>query len=147
MFATSPDLLNWTKVSEDHRFSQDPRWYKPAAASLPGFFIDQGNGNAECVSFARGRTLLGTIALDAVDSPMISRQTVDRGLDFGEMQAFSVLLSSDMMEVYVNDYLMILARVRNTGMLGWRNAEGPHGVRDVRVWGSGDATGIPRPGP
>ncbi len=29
MFATSPDLLNWTKVDEKLRFSQDTRWYKP----------------------------------------------------------------------------------------------------------------------
>jgi len=29
MFATSTDLLNWTKVDEKHRFVQDTRWYKP----------------------------------------------------------------------------------------------------------------------
>lgn len=28
MFATSPDLLHWTKVAESLRFVQDPRWYK-----------------------------------------------------------------------------------------------------------------------
>jgi hypothetical protein len=28
MFATSPDLLHWTKVDETLRFVQDPRWYK-----------------------------------------------------------------------------------------------------------------------
>jgi len=29
MFATSTDLLNWTKVDEKYRFVQDVRWYKP----------------------------------------------------------------------------------------------------------------------
>lgn len=29
MFATSPDLLHWTKVDESLRFVQDSRWYKP----------------------------------------------------------------------------------------------------------------------
>ena len=34
MFATSPDLLHWTKVDESLRFVQDTRWYKAKGAGI-----------------------------------------------------------------------------------------------------------------
>jgi hypothetical protein len=50
-----------------------------------------------------------------------------------------------MMEVYVNDFLTILARVRNTGRLGLLTGTAPGGIEDIRIWRSANANDTGKP--
>jgi hypothetical protein len=117
----------------------------PAAGSLLGLLIDQGNEAAECVAFERTRTLFGDVQLDAQAMSLSIRQTANRDLDLGTRQRFRVLLNRDMMEVYVNDFLTILARVRNTGRLGLLTGTAPGGIEDIRIWRSANANDTGKP--
>jgi hypothetical protein len=101
-----------------------------------GLLIDQGNGRAECVSFGSKHTALGEIALLTRPIVMNARQAADRGIDFGSHQRFRAVLNRDMLEVYVNDYLTITARVRNTGRLGLLVGEDPKGIDQIHIWRS-----------
>jgi hypothetical protein len=116
----------------------------PAASALLGLLIDQGNAAAECVSFERTRTLFGDVRLDAQAISLSVRQTAKRDLDLGTRQRFRVLLNRDMMEVYVNDYLTILARVNNTGRFGLITGTAPDGIDDIRIWRSANASERPQ---
>ena len=100
---------------------------------MRGLLIDQGNDTAECVSFERTQTRFGEVPLDAQPMKLTVRQTANRDLDFGREQRFRVLLNRDMMEVYVNDYLTILARVRNTGRLGLLTGEDSRAIETPSV--------------
>jgi hypothetical protein len=112
----------------------------------PGVLIDQGDDTAQCVAFERAQTLFGEIAFDVWPTDITVRQRADRDLDFGPDQRFRIVLNRDMMEVYVNDYLTILARVRNTGRLGLLVGDDSNSIDDVRIWRSarpGEAPGPP----
>jgi hypothetical protein len=115
----------------------------PAAGALLGLLIDQGAAAAEGVSFERTRTLFGDVQLDAQPMSLSVRQTAQRDLDFGTRQRFRVLLNRDLMEVYVNDYLTLLARVKNTGRLGLLTGTAPGGIDDIRIWRSANASERP----
>ncbi|MEI6785349.1 MAG: LamG-like jellyroll fold domain-containing protein, partial [Verrucomicrobiota bacterium] len=104
--------------------------------ALRGLLINQGNDTAECVSFEQTQTLFGEVQLDAQPMKLTPRQSANRDLDFGRDQKFRILLHRDMMEVYVNDYLTILVRVRNTGRLGLLAGDDPNSIRDIRIWRS-----------
>jgi len=117
----------------------------PAAGALLGLLIDQGNAAAECVVFERTRTLFGEVQLDAQAMSLSIRQTANRDLDLGTRQRFRVLLNRDMMEVYVNDFLTILARVRNTGRLGLLTGIAAGGIEDIRIWRSANANDTGKP--
>ena len=116
-----------------------------AGPALRGLVIDRGDGTAECLSFDRTQTLMGEVRLDAQPMKMTVRQRASRDLDFGRDQRFRVLLNRDMMEVYVNEYLTILARVKNTGRLGLLTGEEPRVIDNVRVWRSATENEAPQP--
>jgi hypothetical protein len=102
--------------------------------SLPhAFLIDQGDDTAQCVAFERLETLFGSVELDVAVPALTVRQRADRDLDFGSDQRFRIVINRDMMEVYVNDYLTVQARVRNTGRFGWLSGDA-HSIEQVRVW-------------
>jgi len=101
-----------------------------------GILFKSGDRIAEIIAFEKDRTHFGTVQLDSPAATMTVRQTADRCLDFGPRQAFRVLVNRDMLEVYVNDYLTILARVRNHGFLGLLSDAGPGSFEDLRMWRS-----------
>lgn len=113
--------------------------------ALRGLVINQGNDTAECVAFEQTQTLLGEVQLDAQPMKWTIRQSANRDLDFGRDQKFRILLNRDMMEVHVNDYLTIMARVTNTGRLGLLSGDDPGGIRDVRIWRSANEGEAPKP--
>ena len=119
----------------------------PAAGELFGLLLDQGNGTAQCVSLERTLTRFGEVSLNAQPLALSARQTANRDLDLGTRQHFRILLNRDMMEVYVNDYLTILARVKNTGRFGLLTGTAPGGIENLQVWRSGGldtwASGFP----
>ncbi len=107
---------------------------------LCGLVINQGNDIAECLAFDQTQTLLGDIQLDAAPIKLSVRQRIDRDIDFGREQRFRIVLNRDMMEVYVNDYLTILARVRNTGHLGLLTGDDACKFETIQIWCSGTPT-------
>jgi hypothetical protein len=119
----------------------------PAAGELIGLLLEQGNNTAQCVSLERTLTRFGEVSLNAQPLALSVRQTANRDLDLGTRQHFRILLNRDMMEVYVNDYLTILARVRNTGRFGLLTGTAPDGIENLQVWRSGGldtwASGFP----
>jgi predicted GH43/DUF377 family glycosyl hydrolase len=117
------------------------------ALALRGLLINQGNDTAECVAFEETQTVFGKVGLDAQPMKLTVRQTVRRDLNFGPSQRFRILLNRDLMEVYVNDYLTIQARVRNTGRLGWLTGEDPRGIESLQSWRSANENERPRTKP
>jgi hypothetical protein len=116
----------------------------PAAGALLGLLIDQGNAAAECVAFERTRTLFGDVQLDAQPLALSVRHTANRDLDLGALQHFRILLNRDLMEVYVNGYLTILTRVKNTGRLGLLTGSAPGAIENLQIWRSANASERPQ---
>ena len=129
----------------DHFYNARP---EICAAPLPrGLLLNQGNGTAQCISFEQAQTLLGDVQLDSQPIKWTLRQSANRDLDFGREQKFRIVHYRDMMEVYVNDWLTSLARVKNTGHLGVLTGDDPHSIRDVRIWRSANESERPTPKP
>ena len=49
---------------------------------------------------------------------------------------FRLVIRGDMMELYVNGYLMNLKRVRCNGQIGFMGADNTGAFKDIRVWQS-----------
>lgn len=98
-----------------------------------GVFFDHGDGQGQFLEIARTRTSFGDVRADG--SKVHVHQTIDRGLDFGPTAAFRLVIKFDMAELYVNDYLMNLKRVRGVQRIGLISAD-PTALRDVAVWRS-----------
>jgi hypothetical protein len=49
-----------------------------------------------------------------------------------------------MMEVYVNDSVTLLARVKNTGHIGVLTGDDPNSIRDLRIWRSANESEAPK---
>ena len=67
------------------------------------------------------------VVLEAIDakadgSGFKVQQTSGRDLDLGPELKFRVVIKADMTELYVNDYLMNLKRVRCNGQIGFMDA-------------------------
>jgi hypothetical protein len=115
------------------------------APALRGLGIDQGNDTAQCVCFERTQTLYGDLRLAAQPLKLSVRQRANRDLNLGPRQRFRILLHRDMLEVYVNDYLTVLTRVRNTGRLGLLTGKGPGEIENLRIWRSANENQRPKP--
>jgi len=115
-------------------------------APLPrGLLLNQGNDTAQCISFEQAQTLLGDVQLDSQPVKWTLRQSVNRDMDFGREQKFRIVLNRDMMEVYVNDSVTLLARVKNTGHIGVLTGDDPNSIRDLRIWRSANESEAPKP--
>ena len=114
-------------------------------APLPrGLLLNQGNDTAQCISFEQAQTLLGDVQLDSQPVKWTLRQSVNRDMDFGREQKFRIVLNRDMMEVYVNDSVTLLARVKNTGHIGVLTGDDPNSIRDLRIWRSANESEAPK---
>ena len=100
--------------------------------SKPGIFFDQGNGQGQCLAFSREAVQFG----DIDGSTFKARQTSRRDLDMGPVLNFRVVIKGDMMELYVNDYLMNLKRVKCNGHVGFISADHEAGFKNIKVWES-----------
>lgn len=57
-------------------------------------------------------------------------------MDLGSVLNFRVVMKGDMMELYLNDYLMNLKRVRCNGQLGFIGADKETAFKNIKVWRS-----------
>ena len=65
-----------------------------------------------------------------------SAQTSARGMEFGTEARVRLLIREDMLELYVNDYLMNLKRVSYNGRLGFMVDDRQDAFKDISVWQS-----------
>jgi sucrose-6-phosphate hydrolase SacC (GH32 family) len=98
-----------------------------------GVFLDHGDGCGDFLAMNDNRTFYGQMRADGSDFQL--RQTIRREVDFGPAFSFRLLIKYDMAELYVNEYLMNLKRVKWNGHVGIisRDNDLPN---KVKVWQS-----------
>jgi hypothetical protein len=101
---------------------------------MPGIYFDAGNGQGQCLLLTREAVQFGGIKADGTGFKV--QQTSNRDLDFGPVLKFRLVIKADMMELYVNDYLMNLKRVRCNGQIGFMGAGNEAAFKDIKVWQS-----------
>jgi hypothetical protein len=95
----------------------------------PAIFFDQGGGKGQCLAFSRDAVKFGNIKADGGEFKPV--QTSDRAIDFGAVIKFRLLIRENMLELYVNDYLMNLKRFACNGRIGFMGADM---FKEVNVW-------------
>jgi hypothetical protein len=106
----------------------------PPVAGRNGIFFDQGNGQGHCLLLGRDAVLFCEVKADGSDLRV--RQTSTRDLDFGSVLMFRLVIKDDMMEFYVNDYLMNLQRVKCNGRIGFIGSDDKVVFNNIKVWQS-----------
>ncbi len=105
-----------------------------AGGGKQGIFFDTGNGQGQCLLLRRQAVQFGEIKADGSDFEV--RQTSRRDLDLGPVLEFRLVMKGDMMELYVNDYLMNLKRVKCNGQIGFMGAGNEAAFKNIKVWQS-----------
>lgn len=105
-----------------------------AEAEQPGIFFDDGGGRGQCLLFTPNSTGFGTMNADGSKTAIV--QTISRDINFGYEPKYRVVMKHDMMEVYLNDYLMTLKRVPCNGNIGLVCSSDKCEFKDIRIWQS-----------
>ena len=101
-------------------------------ASMIYFEVADGVGCG--LRFRGGVVEFGTVKADGSDFQV--SQVSDRSLAVGALQTFRLLFKGDMVELYLNDYLMNLKRLHWNGRLGFIGVNSGEAFQRVRVWES-----------
>jgi len=99
-----------------------------------GIFFDHGNGHGQCLLLARDAVQFGEIKADG--SNLKIQQTSSRDIEFGPTVTFRLVIKLNMMELYINDYLMNLKRVKCNGQVGFMGADDEGAFKNIKVWQS-----------
>jgi hypothetical protein len=99
-----------------------------------GIFFDHGNGQGQCLLLARDAVQFGKIKADG--SNLKIQQTTSRDMEFGPTVTFRLVIKLDMMELYINDYLMNLKRVKCNGQVGFMGADDEGAFKNIKAWQS-----------
>jgi len=99
-----------------------------------GIFFDHGDGHGQCLLLARDAVQFGEIKADGSDLKI--QQTSSRDMEFGPTVTFRLVIKLDMMELYINDYLMNLKRVKCSGQVGFMGADDEGAFKNIKVWQS-----------
>jgi hypothetical protein len=98
-----------------------------------GVFFNHGDGCGDFFAVYRDSTCYGQMRIDGSDIQV--RQTIRREIDFGPSRSFRLVIKYDMAELYVNDYLMNLKRVKWNGRIGIISRD--NGLpNNLKVWQS-----------
>jgi hypothetical protein len=98
--------------------------------SPSGFYFDAGKDSGYFILFNRKETLFGTMKSDGSDRKITV--TINRDLVFPEHSVARLVFKDDMMEAYLNEYLVMLKRMPWSGKLGIiSNTEE---VNHIRAW-------------
>ena len=103
-------------------------------AEKHGIFFDQGNGQGQCLLLGGDAVQFGEVKADGSDFKV--RQTSSRDLHLGPVLKFRLVMQGDMMELYVNDYLMNLQRVKCNGRIGFMGSDDQVAFKNIKVWQS-----------
>ena len=113
-------------------------WVVEASLTLPedntptGFYLDSGDGAGQVVLFTRQGTTFGSVALDG--SGRTDGALLTRDLDWGPEVKVRLLMKKDIIEIYVNEYLMNSKRMKCNGRIGVVGRADPAAARDIKVW-------------
>ena len=88
----------------------------PSGADWRGIFFDHGDGCGDFLAVDRDSTSFGQMRGDG--GGLQVQQTIRREIDFGPTPNFRLVIKHNMAELYVNDYLMNLKRVKWNGRIG-----------------------------
>lgn len=103
------------------------------AAVGPGIYLDHDDGVGAFLVVGQESVSFGRMKADGSESKVL--QTIGRGLAFGPSPSFRLVVKHDMMELYVNDYLMNVKRFTWNGRLGVIGEAGRWPTR-LDVWQS-----------
>jgi hypothetical protein len=81
-----------------------------------GFFFKANNDSGYVILFNKKETVFGTMNNNGTNLKITTR--VDRDLIFDDKSTVRIVFKRDMMEAYVNDYLVMLKRMKWTGKAG-----------------------------
>jgi hypothetical protein len=95
-----------------------------------GFYFDAGGNNGYAVLFSRTNTAFGMMNRETGSLAIFGRTHFD--MDFGANGRIRVVVKKDMMEAYVNDYLVMEKRVFWNGKLGVVGRAAA--ANDIRAW-------------
>ena len=123
----------------------DPRWTTVIEGAIAlaqqgadggncGIFFDHGNGQGQCLILTRHEVRFGEIKADGSDLKIYRTSNPD--MDFGPTLKFRLVIKDDMMEFYVNDYLISLNRVKCNGRIGFMGADNEDSFKNIKVWQS-----------
>ncbi|MCX6877643.1 MAG: hypothetical protein NTW21_28110 [Verrucomicrobia bacterium] len=99
-----------------------------------GIFLDRGNGQGQYLLMACDGVRFAEVKSDGSELKVLS--TSSRGMDLGTPLKFRLLIKDDMLELYVNDYLMNTKRVQYNGQIGLMGADDTRAFQDIKVWQS-----------
>lgn len=112
-------------VEADFNLAQDQSEESPY-----GFYFDAGKDSGYFISFNRKETVFGTMKSDGSSSKVTVRIT--RDLVFPEKCVARLVFKEDMMEAYLNEYLVMLKRMPWSGKLGIISNDGEK--NHIRAW-------------
>jgi hypothetical protein len=95
-----------------------------------GFYFEKGAKIGYALLFNRTETVYGLMNRDGSALTIFAR--VKRDMDFGPTAKVRVIVKQDMMEAYVNDYLVMVKRVYWNGRLGVIGQADT--AKDFRAW-------------
>jgi len=130
MLASKLDLAR-THVIEGTVSKLPPR---AADGGSCGIFFDHGNGQGQCLLLSRDAAQFGQIKADG--SNLKTQQPTSRDMQFGPAVTFRLVIRLDMMELYINDYLMNLKRVKCNGQIGFMGAGDEGAFVNIKAWQS-----------
>ena len=107
---------------------------QPESGVKCGIYLDQGNGQGQCLLLGRNVVHFATIQADGSNLKVL--QTSNRDVDLGPTLRFRLVMKADLMELYINDYLMNLNRVQCNGQIGFMGADNAYTFKDIEVWQS-----------
>ena len=81
-----------------------------------GFYFSASSDSGYLILFNKRETVFGTMKSNGADLKITVR--ISRDLVFGDKSKVRLVFKKDMMEAYLNDYLVMLKRIKWTGELG-----------------------------
>ena len=136
-FATNSVESRFVRFLEP-TFNLDAVWVVETSLTLStndvptGFYLDSGDGKGQVVLFTRQGTKFGMANLDG--SGMSTGALLTRDLDFDGMVNVRLVMKKDMIETYLNDYLMNTKRMKCNGRIGVIGQAESGSVKDITVW-------------
>jgi len=88
----------------------------PPEKTSAGFYFDQGDGTGSVLLVNQSEAVFGTMAQDG--SGLKINVRCRRDMAFGSSGTLRIVFHKDLMEAYLNDYLVMLKRVPWNGRLG-----------------------------
>jgi hypothetical protein len=99
-----------------------------------GIFFDRGSGQGQCLVLARDGSRFAEVGPGAGDLKVLYH--ISRDMDFGPTLKFRMVIREDMMELYINDYLMNTKRMQYNGRIGFMGGDDAAAFRNISVWQS-----------